>query len=336
MANKTVKIGLSGASGAAQILHLPILTKMSNVEIVAICDRNRDRAQRIAERFYIRQVFSDFEEMIASADLDVIDVCSEVQYHLSEVSHALKAGKHVLVEKPFAQNAIEAEQMVNIAEQQQKQLMALMNLKFRSDAIALKSILNHNQIGKTFLMKAGWMRRNEKWQQKQMFLRNQQGVIMHLGLQVMDLGLWLLNNPRVKTVKAVSFNQIMKSWVEDTALIMLQMIDNTVFTIEVGWNMNYGKDSLYVELFGEKGAARLNPLSILTEQNKKLVNITPSQVIFRGDPYLKSYENEFSHFLFCLSNKLTLQSSGAEIIERFKIMDAIFQSIQTGCEVVLK
>jgi len=335
MKEKKIRVGLSGVTGIAQMLHLPTLMKLPTIEISAIYDKKYDRASKIADRFRIPHVFSDYQKMIGFSDIDIIDICSPVNFHLPEAILALKNGKHVLIEKPFAQNTREAEQIVDTAHKHQRKVMASMNLKFRPDAIALKSILNNKNIGNVFLMKGGWLRRIEKWQQKHVFSKNEQGVIMHLGLQIIDLGLWLLNNPKIRSVKALSYNRIMQSWVEDTAMIMLHLQDDAVFNIEVGWNMKFGKDFLYMNMIGDKGCARMVPFYLLTEKNKRLVNMTPSHPIFRGEPYYKSYENEFSHFIFCLLNDQELQSSGEEIIERFRIMEAIYKSIETGSEVVL-
>lgn len=335
MNERNIRLGLSGISGIAQVTHLPLLKKLKAVEVTAICDNNISRAKKIADKYEIPNVYSNIETMINESEIDVIDICSAVQHHHSEAIFALENGKHVMIEKPFARNAQEALQIVDTAEKNDRRLMALMNLKFRPDAIALKSILDNKKIGNIFCIKSGWLRRNEKWQQRQLFLKNEQGVIMHLGLQIIDLGLWLLKNPKVKRLNAVGFNHIMKCWVEDTALIVMHLENGTVFSIEIGWNMKSGKDFLYANLIGDKGMARLIPLSLLTEENNRLIHHVPSPSIFKGEPYQKSYENEFAHFIFCLRYNQTMQSKGDEIVDRLKIIDAIYESIKHGTEVVL-
>ncbi len=79
--------------------------------------------------------------------------------------------------------------------------------------------------------------------------------------------------------------------------------------------------------------ARLNPLTILNEQDNQLIDITLSRGIFKGKPNLRYYESEFSHFIFFILNDQKIQSSRDEIIEGFKIMDAIHQSVNSGKEV---
>ncbi len=333
MSKQKLKVALSGANGNAQILHLPILSRMPNVEVVAICDTNYERAQRIASKFNIRGVHCDYLKMIDIYDLDIVDICTAVQFHYHQAIAALEKGCHVLIEKPFAESAQQASELVRLAEERDKKIMAMMNLKFRPDAIALKSIIQNQAIGHVFCVKSGWLRRSEKWLQQQSFLKSEQGVIMHLGTQVIDLSLWLMGNPKVNRIKAVSFNRIMQSWVEDSAFLFLHLDNDALITVEISWNFDSKNDSLYVDLLGDQGMARLNPFTLFTRREGRLVDVTPSKGTFKSDPYLKSYENEISHFVFCLLNNQQMQSSGREIIERIKIIDAIYQSIKTGKEV---
>ncbi len=335
MGEKKFRVGVSGVSGIAQMLHLPILEKMQKVEVTAIFDHNFLRANRIAEKYNIKHVYRNFDEFVQSRHFDVVDICSPVNFHFPEATAAISSGKHVLIEKPFTQNADEATRLVAMAKSKGRRVMSLMNLKFRPDAIALKSLLDSGKIGDIFFVKAGWLRRNEKWQQKTAFKKNQQGVIMHLGLQLVDLCLWFLDNDEVKTVKADGFKNIMHSWVEDTAFLRLGLKNNTVITIEIGWKLSFGTDFLYANLLGDKGAAKLNPFTLLVEENGKLVEAS-GEPSFSGEMFQKSYEYEFAHFFFCLENNQPMQSMGSELINRMKIIDAAYESVKTGKEVALK
>lgn len=333
---RSFRVGLSGVSGIAQLMHLPILSRMKNVEVTAIFDGVLERAERVADKFKIKHVYDNFEDFIGSKKFDVLDICTPVNYHFSEAKQAMERGIHVLIEKPFVQNSAEASELLSISSATKTRVMSLMNLKFRPDAIALKSILQAGKIGDVFFVKSGWLRRNEKWRQKAQFQKNEQGVIMHMGLQLVDLTLWLLGNPGVKSVKANGFNQIMGSWVEDTAFLLLSLENNKNIAIEIGWKLNYGRDFLYANLIGENGAARLCPLTIYSKKNGQLTERIIGESVFHGDVFQKSYENEFAHYFFCLEHNQKMQSSGEELIEDMRIIDAAYQSLKTGKEVELR
>ena len=110
-----VRLGLVGLGWVSQVFHLPVLTKCQDVDIVAICDKDKSRARMIAERFGIPRYYSDYEQMLAKEDLDAIDVATSTDAHLPITIAALEAGKDVFVEKPIARRYTEAVQMAETA-----------------------------------------------------------------------------------------------------------------------------------------------------------------------------------------------------------------------------
>lgn len=327
MESTKVNIGIVGVTGIAQITHLPILNRMKNVEVAALCDPDLEHANRIAAKFNVPRVFSDISDMLQFAELDLVDVCSPVQSHVSDAIAALESGKHVIVEKPFAENYADAEKIVQAAYKYDRNILAMQNLRYRPDAIIMKNILSNNLLGNIKYVKSGWLRRNEKWGQVA-----EACVINQLGMQLLDLGLWLIGNPGILSVKATTFN-VQNTQVEDLANIYIVLENNVTLTAEISWNMKFGKDFRYINFVGENGVARLNPLTIFRQENGKLVDITPSQKMTMEKPYQRSYENEFSHYVFCLSHNQRIDSGGEEIIQRFRLLDAIYKSVETGKEV---
>lgn len=335
MEDRKLKIAVIGATSIAQIVHLPMLARMKNVELAALCDADAALAQQIARHFHIPQVYSRLEDLLQKETLDAIDICSPLEFRSAAAILALQHGLHVLIEKPFAASRAEAEQMIRTAHDQHRKIMVLMSLRFRPDAIILKSMLSSKQLGDIFYVKAGWLRRNEKWFQTESLLAPEGGLLMTWGLQLIDLGLWLLDNPPVHRLKALHFNRIFGARLFDSSLVVMHLADGRVFTIELGWNVRTGKDFIFLNLMGDQGAARLNPLTILKNQGDQLVDITPVMKMIKRKPYLKSYENQLAHFVFCILNNQPFQASGEEILTRWPLLDAISMSAQTGREVEL-
>ncbi len=329
---KKIKIGIVGITGTAQITHLPILKEMKNVEIVAVCDQDSEHVDRIAGKFNIPKAYSNIADMLQFTDMDLVDVCTPVECHVRDAIAALENGKHVIVEKPFAENYEGARKIVDAANKYNRNVLAMQNLRYRQDAIILKNILSNKLLGEIRYVKSGWLRRNEKWRQRPANQNAGDEVLNQLGLQLIDLGLWLINNPRIRTVKASAFN-VQKKGAIDSASIYVNLENDVTLTAEISWNMKFGRDFRYLNLVGENGIARLNPLTIYREENSKLVDITPSQHLSHGKSYQRSYENEFAHYVFCLLHNQKIDSDGNEIIQRFKLLDAIYQSVSTGKEV---
>lgn len=115
MAEK-VRVGIISTSWWAEMMLLPSLKSHASAEVVAICGRNRERANEIAKNYDIPEVFSDYKEMIDKGALQAVVVASPDDLHYSMTMYALEAGLHILGEKPLAMNAKQAREMYEKAE----------------------------------------------------------------------------------------------------------------------------------------------------------------------------------------------------------------------------
>jgi len=327
-----LKIGIVGVTGIAQVAHLPILVGMKNVEVVALCDINLDSAHRIAHKFHVPRVYSDIEEMLQFSEIDLVDVCTPVRFHMPNALTALENGKHVLIERPFAESSTDADKIVQAAMKYDRNILAMQNLRYRPDSIILKNIIDHKLLGNIRYAKSGWLRRNEKWRMPATDEFDETDILKLLGLQLLDLDLWLVGNPAIRSVKATTIHTSGNEK-EDSAFVWLHLENDVTLTAEIGWNMRSGNDFRYVNLVGDSGMARLNPLTIFRDQNGKLVDITPAQRIVQEKSFQRSYENELSHYVFCLSHNQKFESHGEDIIQRFRLLDAIKKSVSSGKEV---
>lgn len=111
-----IRIGVIGTSWFADLGHLPSLAADERVSIAAICGRNRARAEEIAARYRIPQLFTDYHGMLTAGDLDAVVIVTPDDEHFPMAMAALDAGLHVLCEKPLACNADQARQMFERAE----------------------------------------------------------------------------------------------------------------------------------------------------------------------------------------------------------------------------
>src|ERR1041385_8633536 len=97
-----LRLGIVGLGWVSQVFHLPLLTKFEDVEVVAVCDKDKARSKMIAERFGVARHYTDYQQMLATEDLAAVDVCTSTDAHLAITLASLQAGKDVFVEKPIA------------------------------------------------------------------------------------------------------------------------------------------------------------------------------------------------------------------------------------------
>ena len=101
MSQKRFSVGVIGTGGIFRAVHAAGWKSIPGVEIVAVCDVSRDRAEMTAKEVGAQHVFTDFEDLV-KLDLDAVDVCTPNEVHTPAVIAALETGKHVICEKPLA------------------------------------------------------------------------------------------------------------------------------------------------------------------------------------------------------------------------------------------
>ncbi|MCB0833091.1 MAG: Gfo/Idh/MocA family oxidoreductase [Bacteroidetes bacterium] len=337
--NGKVKLGVIGCGAIAQVIHFPILSKMEDVEIVAIADSDKTKVQAIGEKYGIKTVFTDHQKLLAMKEIDAVHICTPNNLHMPITVESLSAGKHVMVEKPIARTYDEAKAMSDEAKKVKKKLMVGMNHRFRPDAMILKNFVKGKELGKIFYTKAGWLRRRGSWNESDWAKKKNLsggGVFMDLGIPMLDLSIWLMGNPKVVSVYSAMYNHFQKEGIEDSAAVMIRFENDTVLSLEVSYTLLMENDFMYTNLFGMLGGALLNPLRIHKEMHGNLVNVTPTKMERPENNYRKSYEYELTHFVECVKHDRPVLSSGEEAMEIMRISEAIYESAKQKKEVVLK
>lgn len=330
-----VKIGMVGLGWVAQVVHLPILTKLPEVELVAVCDRDKSRAKLVAEKYGIQRVYTDLAKMLENEDFAALIVCTSTDAHKDAVLAALNAGKDVLVEKPIAREYAEAVEIAEATKRAKRKVMVGMNHRFRPDTMILKSFLQGKELGKIFYTKAGWLRKKNSdsaWMTKKE--KSGGGAFIDLGIVILDMVFWLMDFPDVKKISAVHYAHKTKS-VEDTSLVAITMKNGAFVNLEVSWSMNVTDDLYYCQLFGTDGSAAINPLRINKELHGNLVNLAPAKMDSPQHMYKRSYENELKHFIGAVNDVHPVISTADEAVQRMRVVDAVYKSVRTNKDVIL-
>ncbi len=143
---QTLTIGVLGAAKISPEALLQPALDTSDVEVRAVAARDRARAEAQAREFNIAQVLDSYEQVLES-DVDAIYNPLPIHLHRAWTIRALRAGKHVLCEKPFACNAAEAAEMVAVADETGKVLMEAFHWRYHPLAARVRAILNSGEVG---------------------------------------------------------------------------------------------------------------------------------------------------------------------------------------------
>ncbi len=331
----TTRVGLVGLGWISQVVHLPILKKLPEAELVSVCDLDPSRLRGVAEKFGIKRTYTDISQMLAQEELEAVIVATSTDAHKDATIACLRAGKDVLVEKPMARTHAESVAMVDAAKEAKRKLMVGMNHRFRPDTMILKGMIEEQELGKVLYTRCGWLRRplsDGSWlTQKE---KSGGGVFLDLGIMMLDLSLWMMGYPDVKRVSGSSFHHRTKK-VEDTALASLVLKNGSTAWIEVSWSMCLDDDVYYCHVYGTDGSASLNPFRINKEVAGNIVNLTPAKMESGQNIFRRSYENELRHFLGAVRGLHQVVSTGEESVHRMKIVEAIYKSMRLGKEVTI-
>lgn len=332
-----VKLAIVGLGGIAQVIHMPILSKMEEVEITAVCDSDLSKCKNIASRYNVSKYYKDVDKMLEeNPEISAVIIAAQTNAHKEISIKCLQAGKDILIEKPIARNFKEAKEIVDAARTYKSKVMVAMNNRFRNDMMMQRTFTKAKELGEIFYVKAGWVKpqsSNQKW----MLERDKAGggVFLDNGIAMLDIGLWILGFPEVKSVTSMNYYHNTKS-VEDSSIAMIKFKNNTTLTIEVSWSLLREGELFYCNVYGKEGSSSINPFRIYKRMDGELYNITPKKIITPSNVFKKSYEYELKHFVGAVAGNHNIISNGDDALKVMEIVDAVYKSAKAGKEIIFK
>jgi predicted dehydrogenase len=332
---RSVRVALLGTGAIAQVAHLPILARMRGVEVVGLYDAERARARTLAERFGVPTAYRSGDELWSDPDVEAVVLASPSGYHEEQVRQGLAAGKYVFCEKPLALNA-EGARAVLASPGADSRLMVGMNQRFRPDAAALKSFVAGGDLGDVYHVRAGWLNRGtalgrRSWRQRKAGAGG--GALMDLGIQMLDLSLWMLDYPAAERLTA-HLHRRAGAEVEDAAFLLVCLEGGRVLDLEVTWALLAERERQYLDLQGTDGSASLSPVRVYKDLDGSLLDVSPQIAPGRENQFTASYRLELARFVDAVREGESLPAP-AEHVGLLTLVDAAYRSAEEGREVRL-
>lgn len=330
MPRDVFRVGVIGTGAIAQIVHLPTLQQLPGVVIRSVCDVDQTKAEALANRFGIERVCSSEDEAFADEETDGVILCAPSYLHEPHAIAALEAGKHVLVEKPLALSAEGAERVVDAAERLDRTIMVAMNNRYRPDVAGLKPFLSGGELGEVFFLKGGALNRKVRvvrptWRHRRRTAGG--GALMDLGVQTIDLCMWLMDYPKVRRVVAHTHpGENME--VEDSASVTLVLESGAIIGIEVTWSLLAQRDRHYVQVLATQGSAALPPLAVTKEVEQGLLDVTPP-VTTGGNLFTAAYRQQLRDFV-ATSRGAREQIMPREQVRLMRLVELAYRSASEG------
>lgn len=260
-----LKIGIIGCGKITEVRHAPEYAENPNCQLAAFFDVVPERAKALAEQ-YGGTAYDSIEALLAS-DVDAVSVCVANAYHAQASIQALKAGKHVLCEKPMATTPEDCEAMVAAAKAAGKFLMIGQNQRLAKAHVKAREIIESGEMGKVITFEThfahpgpeGWTGVRDSW-----FFDKKVasfGVMADLGVHKTDLIHYLTGKKIVRTSAVLAtldktFSDGRPITVDDNAYAIYTMEDGVVGTMHVSWT-NYGNENNSTKMYMEGGVLRM-------------------------------------------------------------------------------
>ncbi|TDL33129.1 Gfo/Idh/MocA family oxidoreductase [Jeotgalibacillus sp. S-D1] len=259
---RKIRVGIIGCGSITKHRHFPEYMAHSQAEIVAVCDLNEDRAKGYAEKAGAK-VYTSYQELLSDSSIDAVSVNLPNALHAPVSIQALKAGKHVLCEKPMATSIEEANEMIQTAEQEGKTLMIGHNQRFVASHELARNYIKEGKLGRVYSFRTafghggpeGWSADGrDSWffEKDQAFI----GAMGDLGVHKSDLIRYIFDQDVKEVGGFVDTLAKEDASVDDNAVCIVKLMDGTMGTLTASWSHNEFGDNATV-IYGEKGVLRL-------------------------------------------------------------------------------
>ena len=325
-----MKIAFAG-TGYINKVHARAAQK-AGLELVAVVNHKKDSMIEFGKQFNITRQYETIEDLLKNGNVDALVVSTPNYLHAPQTIAALNTGMHVMVEKPMAMNAAEAEQMCAAADKSGATLMVAHCWRFDPDVLWLKK--QSKKLGKIIRTKgigvhthwgpSGWFTQKE-------FAGG--GAMADMGIHALDTARFLLGDPKPVSVYAKIGTYYKDFDVDDTGVVIVEWDNGTTSNIESGWWQPHADGpEAATQLYGTEGFGELFPTHLeLPYRKEEKIDVVESGFEYPRKEHCPQslYDDQLKYFVDCIEKKQTPIPGGLEGLMNMKVVDAAYESSRT-------
>jgi len=343
--SKKIRVGIIGSQFISHI-HTLSLKRCAQAEVFAVASPTPSHARTFAAKHEIQHHFTDYKELLAAPEVDMVIVGAPNDVHCSITLDAAAAGKHIVVEKPPCLNLADANRMIEPGRKAQVNLMYAEELCFAPKYVRLKQLLDSGALGSPTLLKQSEKHNGPHAPHFWDVNRSGGGVTMDMGCHAIEFFRWLLGRPTVKSVYAQLGTHVHNAKTEgdDNALILVEFANGVIGLAEESWTKLGGMDDR-AEVHGSKGVAYADLLhgnAIETYSAEGYDYAVEKAGSTKGwtftifeEEWNYGFPQEMAHFVDCVQNDQPTLVSGEDGRAVLEVIFAAYESARTGRKVQL-
>ncbi len=348
-----IKVAVIGCGNIANAAHIPAYMKNSEVEIKYFCDIIPERAEKCVEKYGCGIAVTDYHDFLNDPEIDAVSVCTHNDFHSIISIDFLKAGKHVMCEKPAARILSEALEMQKVAHETGKILNIGVVNRFNTYVMKIRELIESGELGEVYHVYASFRsHRSIPGIGGDFTIKAKAGggSLIDWGVHFIDLVLYCCGDPKPLSASGEAFCKLGKDiknytyssmWAEDTAdmngtydvddsVVGLVRTTGPVVSFNGAWAQNIGEREMFIDFMGDKAGIRLQYCSDFQLWSVKNGMLTETKVAAKQTDM---YENEINDFIRCIKTGDKNQQYIDYAVETSKILQAIYDSSDSHSEI---
>ncbi len=350
-----MKIAIIGCGSIANNAHIPAYLANENVEIKYFCDIIKEKAEAAVEKYGCGTAVVDYHDFLNDPEIEAVSVCTPNKMHSTITIDFLKAGKHVLCEKPAARTLSEALEMQKAQHETGKVLNIGVVNRFNGGVNKVREIIQSGELGEVYHVYVSFRAHRSIPGLGGAFTDKSiagGGVLIDWGVHYLDIVMYCMDDPKPLTVSAKAYSKLGVDipnyvynymWSEETKdvngvcdvddfITGFVRTEGPTITFNGAWAQNIGVSETYIDFIGTKAGIRLNygsDFTLYTTSCGTLVDFKPK---FTDVPM---FQKEIDSFVDCIKTGEKLPSHIDKAIITATMMQAMYDSSDANKEVVL-
>lgn len=347
-----LRVAIIGCGGISE-LHIRILQRMPEVELVAGVDIKPERLKLMNEKYGFTRLYEDWKKMLKEVKPDAVSVCTPNGVHAPAVIDACNAGCHAITEKPMAMNPAECEKMIAAAEKNKRKLAVGFQYRYHPATQFLIRARDDGQFGKVMFVKCQALRRRgiPNWGVFGQKKLQGGGPMIDIGVHVMEMAHYTMGRPRPVAAcgntwtwmgnKPSNVASMWPNWdwktytVEDLAIGHIRFDNGAILQVEASFVAHIEKDVWNFSLIGEKGGCNWDPPMIFRDSAGTMVNVAPGWLSSKAD-FETLFDLKLRNWVDAILKGTPLEAPGEDGLTVQKMIDGVYRSSEAGREVAIK